>query len=101
MQQAFCNVISVSNLGPACYGNIAKCTENCHTPATGWIQTSEPSVVTTELPAPATTVQQSIGASILLQDVLENDDIKLDKLFKSSLISDLANVSHHQQFFLT
>ena len=27
------------------------------------------------------------------QDILENDDIKLDWLFKSSLISDLANVS--------
>ena len=38
---------------------------------------------------------------IVLQDVLENDDIKLDKLFKSSLISDLANVSIISSFFLT
>ena len=28
-----------------------------------------------------------------LQDVLENDDIKLDWMFKSSLISDMCNVS--------
>ena len=28
-----------------------------------------------------------------LQDVLENDDIKLDWMFKSSLISDMCNAS--------
>mgnify|MGYP001546673859 CR=1 FL=1 len=28
-----------------------------------------------------------------LQDILENDDIKLDWMFKSSLILDLTNVS--------
>ncbi len=28
------------------------------------------------------------------QDILENDDIKLDWMFKSSLISDMCNVSH-------
>ena len=30
---------------------------------------------------------------LLTQDILENDEIKLDWMFKSSLISDLCNVS--------
>ena len=30
---------------------------------------------------------------ILLQDIVANDEIKLDWIFKKSLISDLANVS--------
>ena len=29
----------------------------------------------------------------LFQDILENDDIKLDWMFKCSLVTDLANVS--------
>ena len=39
----------------------------------------------------------SIYLKFCFQDVLENDDIKLDVLFKNSLISDLVNVRDHSQ----
>jgi len=34
-----------------------------------------------------------ICAVLLLQDIIEDDEIKLDWLFKASLVYDLANVS--------
>ena len=36
----------------------------------------------------------------LFQDVLENDEIKLDWIFKVSLITDLSNVSNIRLVFL-